>query len=290
MIIVQLSGGFGNQLFQYACGLSLGEHHKVQVKVDASLLSKPDAVTGTIRHADIFNLAKRPQEATEQEMHFYNNLSLRIKYIDKSLPFHKRRIYKEKSNTFDGSFFKAGSDLLLKGNRQSEKYFKRYETKIRSDFSLSEHCISAVKKYFKEFEEQNSISIHIRRGDYLTPVALEWLGLLPISYYTNAFARTVEKGKDNKFYIFSDDIEWAKQNLKIEYKHEFVSGVITKNSMEDFYLMSQCKHNIIANSTFSWWAAWLNSNPDKIVIAPKKWYSKANLDTKDLIPDEWIQI
>src|SRR5437868_8983345 len=138
MIIVQLSGGFGNQLFQYAAGLSLAKHHKVEVKVDVSLLQKPDIVTGTARKADIFNLASAPRMATEEELMSYNNLTPSTKIIEKARPFYKRRVYKEKSNIFDNNFFKAGNDLLLKGNRQSEKYFKRFENTIRQNFLLSE--------------------------------------------------------------------------------------------------------------------------------------------------------
>lgn len=290
MIIVQLSGGFGNQLFQYAAGLSLAEHHKVDVKVDVSLLLKPDIVTGTTRKADIFNLASPPLTATEEEVLSYYNLSRASKIIEKARPFYKRKVYKEKSNVFDSNFFKAGNDLLLKGNRQSEKYFKRFEDKIRHDFSLSESWIVPVKEFAENLKQQDSVAIHIRRGDYLTPIALEWLGLLPTYYYSDAIKTIAKKVTNSRFYIFSDDIEWSKQHLHIEHEHEFVSGIITKNAMEDFYLMSNCKHNIIANSTFSWWAAWLNSNEDKIVIAPKKWYNQVKLDTSDLIPPEWIKL
>lgn len=290
MIIVQLSGGFGNQLFQYAAGLSLAEHRKVDIKVDISLLLNPDIVTGTIRQLDIFNLLNPPQKATEQEINFFTDLPLGSKYFEKCRPFYKRKVYKEKSNQFDNNFFNAGDNLLLKGNRQSEKYFKKYETKIKAEFSLAEKWITPVKHIGERFRQQNSISVHIRRGDYLTPVALQWLGLLPISYYSKGIEIVAKNQQQGKFYIFSDDIEWTKQNLHIPHNHEFVSGILTKNSMEDFYLMSQCRHNVIANSTFSWWAAWLNSYEKKIVIAPKQWYNKANLDTSDLIPESWIRL
>lgn len=290
MIIVQLSGGFGNQLFQYAAGLSLAEHHNVEAKVDVSLLLKPDKVTGTTREVDIFNLASPPREATKQEVSRYIKLSWPAQLINKSRPFYRRKVYKETSNLFDNNFFKASKDLLLKGNRQSEKYFKQYEQRIRNDFSLSEEYVASVKQLGENLRQQNSISVHIRRGDYLTPVALKWLGVLSASYYYQSISTLAHKVQNCKFYIFSDDIEWTKQNLKIDYEHEFISRGITKTSYEDFYLMSKCKHNIIANSTFSWWAAWLNSNPDKIVIAPKKWYNQVRLDTSDLIPDSWIKL
>ena len=124
----------------------------------------------------------------------------------------------------------------------------------------------------------------------MSPVALEWLGVQPISYYTKAIEIITKKIPNARFYIFSDDISWVQQNLKLDHDHQFLSGKITTNALQDFYLMSKCKNNIIANSTFSWWAAWLNQYESKIVIAPKKWYNQITFDTTDLIPNSWIKI
>ena len=290
MIIVQLSGGFGNQLFQYASGLSLAEHHNVCLKVDVSLLEKEDVITGTFREMDIFKLRNIPIKATNDEINKFLSLSPFTSFTDKSKPFYKRKVYKEKSNMFDKNFFKAGKDLLLKGNRQSEKYFISIKETIVEKFSISEKVTEPVIEIGNTISVQNSVSIHIRRGDYLAPVALEWLGVQPISYYLKAIDK-ITKGIPNvKFYIFSDDITWVKQNLKLDHDHEFVSGNITTNALQDFYLMSKCKNNIIANSTFSWWAAWLNQNEGKFIIAPKKWYNQVTFDTTDLIPNSWIRI
>ena len=290
MIIVQLNGGFGNQLFQYAAGLCLAHNHKVEVKVDTTLLHQPDPVTGTKRKIEIFQLSNPPQEATVAELRDFLNQSVAKKLLEKSLPFYKRKVYKEKSNTFDDNFFKAGSHILLKGNRQSEKYFKTHEQHVRDAMQISSSAVAAVKSYAAEMRNITSISVHIRRGDYLTPVALEWLGLLPMAYYNTAIDTITSKIKGCKFFIFSDDIDWVKQNLEVTHEHEFVSGVISHNAIEDLYLMTQCRHNIIANSTFSWWGAWLNANANKVVIAPAKWYNKPGLDTSDLLPNEWMRL
>ena len=290
MIIVQLSGGFGNQLFQYASGLSLAEHHNVCLKVDVSLLEKEDVITGTFREMDIFKLKNIPIKATSDEINKFSRLPPINKFTDKSKPFYKRKVYKEKSNMFDKNFFKAGNDLLLKGNRQSEKYFINIKDQIVKKLSISEVVIEPVYDLGNTISVQNSVSIHIRRGDYLSPVALEWLGVQPVSYYLKAIEMMTMKIPNAKFYLFSDDITWVKQNLKLNHDHEFVSENITTNSLQDFYLMSKCKNNIIANSTFSWWAAWLNQYESKIVIAPKKWYNQITFDTTDLIPNSWIKI
>ena len=138
-------------------------------------------------------------------------------------------------------------------------------------------------------KEHQSVSLHIRRGDYLAKISLQVLGLMPMEYYTKGIDYISSKKANTVYYIFSDDINWVKENLKID-NARFVSGNIAKTHIEDLYLMSQCKHHIIANSSFSWWGAWLNDDQDKIVIAPKQWFNKGPQDTQDLIPGTWIKM
>lgn len=290
MIIVELSGGFGNQLFQYAAGLSLAKHHGVELRVDISRLNKPDTITGTTRNADIFNLAILPLEATLHDVETIVNQQLLSSTLDMFKPLHKRRIYKERSTRFDKNFFKAPTPLYLKGNRQSEKYFRPYQSFVREHLQLSRSIIARVEGYGLSMQEVESVSIHIRRGDYLTPVAMDWLGVLPLSYYHDAINRIATAHPNSKFYVFSDDITWVKNNLSIQHPVVFASGTISNSALEDFYLMSCCKHNIIANSTFSWWAGWMNNNPEKMVICPAKWYNKTALNTSDLYPKGWIRL
>lgn len=290
MIVVKLTGGFGNQLFQYAAGLSLSKHHNVDLKVDITTLNAPDSVTGTIRKADILNLQIPPTVATEGEINKFRLQSRHKKLAEKLFPFYKRQVYKDASNKFDKKFFSASANKYLIGNRQSEKYFKPYENHIKNNIILSDEIVFPIIKFSETLKEQNSVSIHIRRGDYLTPVAMEWLGLLPLSYYLNSIKTILDKLPNAVFYIFSDDIDWVKNNLIIENEHHFVSNKVSKNAMEDFFLMSCCRHNIIANSTFSWWAAWLNAYEEKTIIAPNRWYNMEKLNNMDLIPESWIKI
>ena len=116
------------------------------------------------------------------------------------------------------------------------------------------------------------------------------ISALPKDYYERALSFVLQKSGGAKVYIFSDGIDWVKENLVLNSPHEFISGFLTKNSYEDFYLMQQCSHNIIANSTFSWWSAWLNKNDDKIVVAPKTWFNRADSNTNDLILDHWYRV
>jgi hypothetical protein len=177
----------------------------------------------------------------------------------------------------------------LKGLWQSPLYFAKYQDEIRKIFTIKENYIDNLDSIANDIKNSQSVSVHIRRGDYLSKIAYRELGLTSIEFYKKSIAYMSETITNPQFYFFSDDIEWVKSEFHLP-NANFVSGEKTKNNIEDFYLMSQCKHNIIANSTFSWWAAWLNENPEKIVVAPIKWFNKLRHSTKDLIPEKWIRI
>lgn len=290
MIIVQLKGGLGNQMFQYAAGLSLATHHGVQVKVDVNQLRKPDEEIGTFRAFDLQHITEPPIIATRAEIdQILHQHPVKI-FFQKLLPPHRRNVYRESSLRFDPAFRKAGSRLYLKGYRQSEQYFKRIESVVRQQFQMKPERISHLTHFASELIQQPSVAVHIRRGDYTNKKVEAYHGTPGQDYYRAAIPRIEQQISNPKYFIFSDDIEWVRNNLQFNGEVSYVTGSITENQCEDFYLMSQCRHNIIANSTFSWWAAWLNDNPQKIVIAPKKWYNKPGLDTSDLIPAGWIRI
>lgn len=291
MIIVELNGGLGNQLFQYAAGLSLSIFHNVPIKVNSHSFNSPDPITGTKRNFELDNFLNPPVQASTDEINKLLTHSLLKKNFEKTLPFYKRTVYKEKKASFDRNFFKSRREIYLKGNRQSEKYFKAYERQIKDHFTINKSLLNKrTIDFSKKIIDQNSVSIHVRRGDYLAPIALDVLGVLHIKYYEKAIETIIKKIPNATFYVFTDDVDWTKKNLKIPYSYQIVSYTIGATAIEDFYLMSCCKHNIIANSTFSWWAAWLNSNPDKIVIAPERWFNNGPKDTQDLIPANWIKL
>jgi hypothetical protein len=290
MIIVQLKGGFGNQLFQYAAGLSLAIHHKTTLKVDISELIGPDKLLGTQRYFDLQYLKRPPEIATAEEIHRICHKPFYLQYLQKLLPCHQRRIYKEAAFSYDPHFFEAGNDIYLKGYRQSEHYFHNIENIIRDSFRIQESLLGQVSSCASEICSVNSVSIHIRRGDYKKAEAMKIHGLLGKDYYNAAIERMYSLVNDPVFYVFSDDAEWVKHNLSFKSDCVFVSGILTKTHFEDFYLMSCCKHNIIANSSFSWWAAWLNDNKEKKVIAPVNWFNQYTAKTEDLIPAGWIRI
>lgn len=285
MIITRIIGGLGNQLFQFAAAKSLALHHNTSLKLDVSLVE-----SGGIRKIDLplFNIVY--DIATSEEINSFNKLSLTTKIIQQFLPAHKRNVYKEPGFTYDPHFFRAPHNCYLKGYWQSPKYFENIEGMIQKEFTVRTDAINTVVHLAAKFNQEESVSVHIRRGDYLDKTTVDFHGILSPGYYMSAIQLMKKQYPLCRFYFFSDDIEWVKKNIPVDIDHEFISGTHTHTAIEDFYLMSQCKHNIIANSSFSWWAAWLNKNPGKLVIAPDKWFDKANLNTKDLIPENWIRI
>ena len=185
-----------------------------------------------------------------------------------------------------------GYDFYLDDYFQSESYFYNYKQEILELFTFDiDNFSDLIKSYLIKIKSQNLVSIHIRRGDYLKPQMKSTHGLCDIEYYLKAVEFFKQKTNNPKFILFSDEPEEAEKELK-PFLTDFITykGDTTKNDSVEMYLMSQCSGNIIANSTFSWWAAYLNPNPDKIIIAPKRWFNKANFNTKDLIPSPWIQL
>ncbi len=288
MIIVQLKGGLGNQLFQYAAGYALARNKNVELKVDCSELGK-DATLGTFRNFELQKFTCNPIVASQTEVDFFLQKPFLKKYFQKILPGYLRDVYKEKYFSFDLNFLKTSNHIYLKGYRQSEKYFVQYKQDISQIFQIRKELILSVEDLKQSISTQNSVSIHIRRGDYANnKIAFKTHGLLDEAYYNSAINLLKNKVNQIHFFVFSDDVNWVKSNIQLSNSITFITQNESASSITDFYLMQHCKHNIIANSTFSWWAAYLNPNPHKIVIAPKKWFNNAPYNTKDLFPPDWI--
>lgn len=285
MVIVQLTGGLGNQLFQCAAGKSLALANRTSLKFDVDFFHRQDA-----RHLDLKYFIFDLDVASDTEVSRLQPRGVLEKMFQRTLPAYKRKSYREPYFHFDRNFFNAGQDVYLKGNWQSEKYFSRFDDQIRKDLIVKEEFVTDVKKMAEKFRMQSSVAVHVRRGDYLHPKTLEYHGILPKDYYNKAIEAMADKVSQPIFYFFSDDINWVQQNINLNYPHRFISGIETKSAIEDFYLMQSCQNNIIANSSFSWWAGWLNGNANKLVIAPKKWFNKGPEDTYDLIPKGWLEL
>ena len=284
MIVSKIIGGLGNQLFQYAAGRSLSLHHQTELKLDISEFD-----TYKLRNFDLNAFQFQYEVAEQDEIAKFSNRSFFKKVMDRIGPYSKRTFFREKYFHFHQDFLKYPSNSYLKGYWQSEKYFLPAKDIIKKDLTFKKEYIENVASFAKQIANKNTVSLHIRRGDYSNKVVYEMHGIIPVEYYLKAVDLIKDKTSEIKLLIFSDDIEWTKKHFNFP-NTEFVSGDISKTHFEDLYLMSVCKHNIIANSSFSWWGAWLNENPDKIVIAPKNWFNKGPKDTYDLYPEGWITI
>jgi len=296
MIIVQLFGGLGNQMFQYAAGRSLAHRLNTQLKLDILpfqnyklrkyILSEFKileffALKEDLRRVKWFSTSvrKRPSISVRN---FFTGIYCLLNGI-------RPILYKKESHFhFDPEFLKLPDDIYLEGYWQSEKYFKDIENIIRREFTLRNEPDITNTHMAEKIFESNAISLHIRRGDYISnPVSFTHHGVCSLKYYHTAIDCMVKNISDPHFYIFSDDPLWVKQNLIVNYPHTYVTHNQDLQDSLDLWLMSMCKHHIIANSSFSWWGAWLSNNSKKIVIAPKKWVNNPELDIRDLIPGLW---
>lgn len=292
MIISELRGGLGNQMFQYAFGKALAIKNRTSLYIDKRPLYDIDESLFTKRpfELNIFDIEYKP----------VSNWRLNFFFPDRHLGWRLLRKLLRSKVLFETGFnYNDQTDLLnkhiyIRGYWQSEKYFEDVSDSIRKAFVFSASKNPKTEKIASEIANRNSISIHVRRGDYVTSKAANTLhGFVGLDYYIEAFKIMNAKVSDTRYYIFSDDSEWVKQHLLNHLEHAtMVVHNSGKESWQDMYLMSLCKHNIIANSSFSWWAAWLNNNPAKVVIAPEKWFAsnEMNLQTTDLIPSKWIRI
>lgn len=284
------SGGLGNQMFRYAFYKSLIERgYKVSfLRNRLKYLFQKDEIEHVFEGIKLINGAKDYFFSI-----FYSLISILPKNI-KDFFLKLVSFYEVKENSWfifnqNAVRFKNINEIFI-GTWQSELYFDNVKDKITSYFKFNSDLLtSKTLSILKEIDKTQSVAVHIRRGDYLSkPYIDEFSNICTLSYYENAINYLEDKVSDAKFFLFTDDLQWAKINLN-ERKVVFVDiNNERKNSWQDMYLMSRCKHQIIANSTFSWWAAYLNINKSKIVIAPSKWIN--TLPKDDIVPQSWIRL
>jgi len=279
MVITKLMGGLSNQMFQYAIGRSLACKNQAELKLDISWF---DNHTKRKYGLLAFNIIEG--FASQNEVAKFKKKGIG-KLIERFKPYYKRSIVRERYYS-NKNMSKISNNVYLEGYWQNEKYFKDAEGIIRKEFTLKNKLKNFNNTLKQKITNVNSVSLHIRRTDYVTTKKhVFWQ--CPLSYYYMAIKKIAENYNNLYIFVFSDDIEWAKDNLKINFPVNFIEG---NKDYQDLTLMSLCKHNVIANSSFSWWGAWLNNNPNKIVVAPKKWFKGQGRNTKDLIPKQWIKM
>lgn len=284
--IIKFNGGLGNQMFQWAFGRAHEKKTGVKTLFDISFFEKKYARPYEL---NIFNLNAQFVE------NFWLKLKLKIIWkLRKKLngkKFLGLTLYSEPHFEFDENIFKIEPNTYIEGFFQSEKYFQEIETELRTDFQFKDLPDEKNQKLIEKIGATNSISLHIRRGDYVKKKRYQNLyAACSLDYYKRGVEYISEHYPNPTLFIFSDDIEWVKENLNLSYESIYVSHNTDSKSYEDIRLMSLCKHNIIANSSFSWWGAWLNNNKEKIVIAPEKWFNDENIIQTDVIPQDWVRL
>lgn len=286
MIITDLFGGLGNQLFQYAAGRALAEYHKVELKLNILSYQSEKKRDYALCH---FNISAGI--ATKEEIRYYKGPLSRVWDLVTLKPYYRRRHFRERRFNHDGNFTKAAKDTLITGYWQTEKYFRNISGILRNEFVLKSPLEGQNKAIADHIRGVNSVSIHARRGDYVQDADVKRVhGSCDLAYYHDSIKCIANDVQDPVFFVFSDDPEWVKNNLVIDFPTVYVSHNGSEKGHEDLRLMALCKHNIIANSTFSWWAAWLNNNETKRVSAPRKWFNDSPRNTSDIIPEGWTKL
>jgi len=292
MIIVRIAGRLGNQMFQYATARSLAEDKGCSLKLDISACDE-DRLSGYALNSlnIIENLASEEEIASLRNKKSKSPRKL-IHRVIRNLTIKKTRQFRDVNwFTFDRMLFKANLPLHIAGGFQSYKYFDRHRNIIVKEFVPKNDLTGKNEEFATHISSCNSVSMHVRRGDYVFDEKTHKKhGVLPLDYYKRAIDIIKGKIDDPVFFVFSDDKEWVKENLKFNCQIVFVDHNSPESGHEDMRLMSLCKSNIIANSSFSWWGAYLNLNPHKNVIAPQKWLADRKVNLDDLIPRNWLLI
>jgi Glycosyl transferase family 11 len=304
MIITWLTGGLGNQMFQYAAGLALAEHRRTVLKLDVSWFSSDPKYEAHNRYAlSCFNVTE--QFATREEIERAQGVQLtRTERWATQLarPLRLRRyanrhagasnLHYARQFRFYPEFFEQPDPTYLHGMWQSEQFFAPVANLLRLHFSFRYPTQPAVAEMLQRIRGGGpSVAVHFRRGDYVRNATFaQDIGVVGFDYYARAMAILRERHPNLSFYVFSDDIDGIERDFRPPFPCTFVRATEPWHSYDKIRLMSACDHAIISNSTFAWWGAWLNPNPTKSVIAPDPWFAAGKEDGGDLVPDSWQRL
>lgn len=287
--IVGFGAGLGNQMFQYAFSLRIPN-----VIYDASSYQTNHYRSFDLELYDIKCRYATPEQVKlcRKEVKFKNPLP---RFLRQKLKM-KRYIYlvrttavEKRINQYEAELQQRKGPVYWEGAFQTEKYFKEQRPRLLQDLRLKQPLPEENQKMLAKIKSCNAVGVHIRRGDYLNPKGP--FVYLDLDYYERAMSYIAKKVENPHFFIFSNDPEWVKANLKAPYPLTIVDINGEKTGYFDLELMRNCRHNIIANSSFSWWGAYLNETPEKIVVAPKQWFKPDAMEySEDIVPEEWIKM
>jgi len=290
MVVVGLSGGLGNQMFQYATGRALSLRLGVPLVLDLSWFSgRQDRVYSlspfTISATRVGDRADKADQHSRW-MSLVGRIARRLAFRRMGSPIFRERFFH-----FDPTVIGLSAPVYLDGYWQSERYFSDARDLVAGDFSLKYPMGSQSIEMLEKIVASEAICVHVRRGDYVTnPVASAVHGLCQLDYYQQGLKAVLHGMTDPHCFIFSDDPDWVRGNLKLPIASTIVDFNTGNMAHEDLCLMAACKHFVLANSSLSWWGAWLCAYADKRVVAPKKWFQNDKKDTRDLIPENWVRL
>lgn len=287
-LVVKISGGLGNQMFQYSFAKALENHYNSKVYFNIGFYDKQNP-----RKIELYNFGIKLAPVSKFNRFLFQLDSVRFyvrPFIKLARLIFRPIVINETNFSYTPEVFKKEGFFYYDGYWQTEKYFKSVEFEIRNVFKFKLENEN-IQKEVNFIESSVSIGVHIRRSDYVSNLHVKsLLGGLGINYYKRAMQKMLELTNKPTFVFFSDDIGWVKDNFPQQENYFYINGNIS--GFESMGLLSLCKHQIIANSSFSWWAAWLNSNKEKIVIAPNRWFANNAMQAQasDIIPESWLKI
>lgn len=284
-IIAQIYGGLGNQMFQYACGRALALRSGGNLALDfRGFFAGPGQEPG-LHH---FNIIAR--EAAASELPPSRKQAVRY-FLWRTLNLSPRLV-RQKQLAFDFQVPGLSGSLCLRGYWQSERYFEDFSDQIRRELSVKTAPDKRNRDLLAEIAAGPAVSLHIRRGDYVSnPKTNTVHGTCSLDYYRRAVDRVAHQMDERPvFYIFSDEPAWAVANLDLPFETRVMDHNDSRRNYEDLRLMAACRHHVIANSSFSWWGAWLNPSEGKIVIAPSRWFADPAMNNPDIVPARWTTL
>ncbi|MFO0971602.1 MAG: alpha-1,2-fucosyltransferase [Candidatus Saccharimonadales bacterium] len=294
MIVVRIMGGHSNQLFQYAIGRKLANIHNTELVLDLSWFEEAHPDSPRDFEIDCYNL----KATTVKNLTKFNVVDPRQGVSKKDALLRKLGLSKklwmhyEEGQGFHASFKDIPNNSVLIGFWQTEKYFKDLRKELLAEITTTDPLSKKNADYIKKIENCDAVALHFRRGDYVTNENYsKFHGVLGVDYYKKAVKhlQKTTKSKNLKLFIFSNDISWCEKNLTFDLPTTFISG--NKKGSDDMNVMRHCKHFVMANSSFSWWGAWLSDHKSKIVVAPKNWFQDRDADNAiDIIPNKWTRL
>jgi Glycosyl transferase family 11 len=293
-VIARLIGGLGNQMFQYAAGRALALRHRARLKLDVSGFERHGLRRYELQSYPVATSIATPQEIATCEQSAAGGRKAMFRSVRRMLGLTlppSTRHYREPHFHFDAALAKQCLPVLIDGYWQSECYFADAADVIRGELTPRAPLEPANAAMAAEIGRVEAVSLHVRRGDYVSNAHTNaYHGVCSLDYYRAAVEHIKARTSKPHLFVFSDDRDWTRANLRSDLPTTFVDANPPERGFRDMQLMSRCRHHIIANSSFSWWGAWLNPSPFKIVVAPQRWFAAGPNDTRDLLPTNWVRL